>query len=231
LVIGLASFMLVGLRHVKAEHWRRYSVLIVATVLVLGQLLALRIYAPLAMHADFRYVYPVLIPAAVFYAKFLEPESGQGLLLRWFGLFIAGAFAIGSMVFFRPSSDRAHQPNTPASVAVQAALADVSEVRETGTAIEGNAIRFGAHQFLDFRLPKPQDISQIDLSLDADDQYRVLVISPTFSWALWFGPSLSATGLVRTIKDSPFPMRNVTSIEVHAHQSDGDYALGHLRAQ
>ena len=229
LLLALGLFLATGLLRVKAAHWCRYATLILASGLALAQLLVLRMLTPLAMHADFRYVFALLIPVAAFYAKLLETDRAHWRPVSAVGLAIVTALVLASVAFFRPSSQRTHQRHAPPSLAVQASLTDTSSIRQSGSSISDKpTIRFGAHQFLEFRLPQPRDISQVDVSLDADDQYEIVVASPTFSRALWFGPTLSVGGLMRYVKPLPFPIRNATTILVRPHQSDGDYALGHL---
>jgi hypothetical protein len=66
------------------------------------------------------------------------------------------------------------------------------------------------------------------MSLDAGDEYEVIIASSTFSLALNVGPSLSVQGLARYVKVLRYPVRNARTIRIRPQLSDGDYALGHL---
>lgn len=102
-------------------------------------------------------------------------------------------------------------------------------IRESGTPVDSaGAIRFGPHQFLEFRLPEPRELSRLDVSLDSDDRYQIVVTNPTFSRSFWVGPALSAQGLMRYVKSLPQPMHDVSTIQIRTVSSDADYALGHL---
>ena len=72
LVLGLLLYLLLGLPVALVRSIGGHWVLLLASLLMLGQLAALRIKVPLSLHADFRYVFPLLVPVAVCYSVLLD---------------------------------------------------------------------------------------------------------------------------------------------------------------
>jgi hypothetical protein len=199
----------------------------IGVLLALGQVIALRIFVPLSTHADFRYAFPILISAAVFYSKLVEYYQRRSRVAAFSGVVIAGGFVLASLAFFRPTPYRTRQAGFPVLQTVTTTLSQTSEVHPNGTRI-ADVLRFGPRQVLEVQLPQPTDVSRLDMSLDAGDEYEVIIASSTFSLALNVGPSLSVQGLARYVKVLRYPVRNARTIRIRPQLSDGDYALGHL---
>ena len=64
--------------------------------------LRLRVKVPLSMHADFRYVFPLLVPACVWYSKVIEHWQRQIQAIFLAGRLLAGLLVLASVLFFRP---------------------------------------------------------------------------------------------------------------------------------
>jgi hypothetical protein len=106
LLLGLVLYALVGLFTPAFWRMRGHGVLLLACLFMLGQLIALRVKVPLSMHADFRYVFPLLVPACVWYSKLIEHWRRRSRPLFVAGSLLAGLTVLASVLFFRPSDAR-----------------------------------------------------------------------------------------------------------------------------
>jgi hypothetical protein len=106
LLLGLLLYVLVGLP--TAALWRMpgNGVLLLACLFMLGLLVALRVKVPLSMHADFRYVFPLLVPACVWYSKLIEYWRRRFRPLFVAGCLLAGLTVLASVLLFRPGDAR-----------------------------------------------------------------------------------------------------------------------------
>ena len=230
LMLGLILFVAIGLAPVAVRRWRRYWPLAIGSALLLGQLIALRLRAPFAMHADFRYAFVLLIPACAGFAKAFELNASRARGLAIVGLVLGGSLVVASALFFRPDSHRHKGHDYPPEEPILCSLAEHAAPKGASTRVgDAHNLHFGPNQKLVFPTPEGTLLSKLDVSLDADDQYQIVILARGFSRLLLLGPSSrSESGLMRYVKDIAPPLRDAQSIEISGRQSDGYFALGHL---
>jgi hypothetical protein len=71
-------------------------------------------------------------------------------------------------------------------------------------------------------------VSHVDISLDADDQYEIMIRSRDNAQRILVGPTSGVRGLMRYQRELPAPFVDAQTVTVRPLQSDGYYALGHL---
>jgi hypothetical protein len=230
IALALFLFLVFGVLGVTLQQIRRHWILLLASVLLLGQLIALRWMVPLTMHADFRYIFPLLIPACVFYAKLIERWRTRSRAMYATGASLSVLLVVVSLLFFRPASHRHKQHLDAHEQIVNRELSTFGDKRFTGTPIgKAGNLQFGPNQVVEFRLSEGTTLTQLDVSLDASDQYEIFIHGPQVARLLLVGPSLSTDGdLQRYHRVLSPPLRNVQTIRIRASQSDGYYTLGHL---
>jgi hypothetical protein len=230
IAFALLLVLIFGVLGVTLQQIRRHWILPLASVLLLAQLTALRIKVPLTMHADFRYIFPLLIPACVFYAKLIERWSSRSRAMHAVGASLSVLLVVVSVVFFRSTPYRHKAHIAPPEQIINCSLSAFSDIRLTGTPTgNGGNLQFGPSQVLEFQLSQGATLSQLDVSLDASDQYEIFIHGPEVARQLFVGPSRSTDGGLQRYHRSFSPtLRNVQTIRIRARQSDGHYTLGHL---
>jgi hypothetical protein len=71
-------------------------------------------------------------------------------------------------------------------------------------------------------------VSYLDVSLDADDQYEIVLRGRDEARRILVGPTVGTDGLMRYQRLLESPVQDVRTVTIRALQSDGYYALGHL---
>ncbi len=230
LALGLLLYLLLGLPVAVVRGIGRHWILLLASLLMLGQLVALRIKVPLSLHADFRYVFPLLVPVAVCYSKLLEFWQSRLRVLFLGGCLLATAVAVSSIIFFRPNGAREKGHAEPTFENISGTLADFSGVRPPGTPVRDvGVLRFGPRQQLEFPLAQGTKLSGLDVSLDASNEYEILIRGRGMARRVYVGPSAGVTGLMRYRPNIGDPLADMHTVLIHPQYGNGYYALGHLR--
>ncbi len=94
---------------------------------------------PLSMHADFRCVFPLLVVVVVHYAKLVEHWQTRARPLFVLGAFLGTSMAASSVLLFRPSAARATAHEEPAFEWIERSLAEPSDFRLAGSALDEDA--------------------------------------------------------------------------------------------
>jgi hypothetical protein len=227
LALALILYLLLGLPTAVSWRMRGNWVLLLASLFMLGPLVALRVKVPLSLHADFRYVFPLLVPACAWYSQITEYWQRRSRPVFWMGGSLVCLLVLASVLFFRPSQARAKGHPEPAFEHIRCSLATFSEIRPSGTAVnDPRVLRFGPRQLLEFSVPP--GFSHVDVSLDADDQYEIMVRSHDYAQRVLVGPTSGVRGLRRYQRELLAPFVDAQTVTVRPLQSDGYYALGHL---
>ena len=229
LALGLVLYLLVGLSTAALWRMRGHGVLLLACLFMLGPLVALRVKVPLSMHADFRYVFPLLVPVCVWYSKLIEHWQRRSRPVFLAGSSLTGLIVLASVLLFRPSDARAKGHLEPTFEHVSCSLGAFSEILPSGTSVkDAHVLRFGPRQLLEFAVPPGTLISHVDISLDADDHYEIMIRSRDYAQRVLVGPTRGARGLTRYQRELLAPFVDAQTITVRPLQGDGYYALGHL---
>jgi hypothetical protein len=102
LLLAMVVYALVGALSVTLDEVRRHGVLLVASVAWLSLLVAFRLVFPTVYHEDFRHVFPLVIPASLFYAKVVDRYRRRQPALGWVGYGLCLTFLLLSVLFFAP---------------------------------------------------------------------------------------------------------------------------------
>jgi 4-amino-4-deoxy-L-arabinose transferase-like glycosyltransferase len=228
LTLGLLVYSLIGLFGVRAQQLRRQWVLLVASLLLLLQLFALRAWVPLSMHADFRYVFPLVIPAGVYFSWLIERYRRESRALFIVGNVLCLSLVTTSVVFFWPNHDRIKGPSEPTVERVNCPMSGIANNPSTDApSFQAGSQKFGPKQLLELNLPQKTRVSRIDVSLDANDQYEILILSREMTRRLLVGPTVSwHSDLAHYQRDLSPPLGNVHTVTIRALSGDGYYALG-----
>ena len=92
LLLAMVAVCVVALPFIRSVRWRRYRAIIGATASMFVLLVAFHYIVPNPYHADFRHVFPVLVPLCLLYAKVVERLS------RWSHLLYKAGFVIGLLM-------------------------------------------------------------------------------------------------------------------------------------
>jgi 4-amino-4-deoxy-L-arabinose transferase-like glycosyltransferase len=110
LLLGMVLYVLLGLGGLRREHLRRYRVLWLFGVVSLAFLAGLRAIVPMAHHADFRFVLPLLVPGCLFYALSVNRFGARRRVLQVLGYAMGMAFIVLTLVLFFPGAWAAPEP-------------------------------------------------------------------------------------------------------------------------
>jgi hypothetical protein len=92
LLLAMVAVCAAVLPFVRAVRWRHYRALLFATASMLVLLVAFRMLVPTPFHADFRHIFPALVPFCLLFAKVVER------LGRWSGVLYKTGLAIGLLM-------------------------------------------------------------------------------------------------------------------------------------
>jgi len=228
LTLGFLLYAMIGLLGVKAQQLRRQWVILVASVLLLGQLVALRVWVPLSMHADFRYVFPLIIPAGVYFSWLVERYRRESRALFIVGNVLCLSLVTTSVVFFWPNHDRFKGHSEPTFERINCPMSGFATNPSTDAlSFQAGSQKFGPKQLLELNVPQETLVSRIDVSLDANDQYEILILSREMTRRLLVGPTVTwHSGLARYQRNLSPPLSDVYTVTIRALNGDGYYALG-----
>jgi hypothetical protein len=99
----VALLFLVGVQLLKGDRPSSSRVFaIVATLVFVGGGLGFHLLVPYAFHADFRFIYPVIVPLSVLYAEGTARAGERSRALRGAGYALASSMLLLSVVYFVP---------------------------------------------------------------------------------------------------------------------------------
>ncbi|EYF03395.1 ArnT family glycosyltransferase [Chondromyces apiculatus] len=225
LLLGMIAFGLTATASASREGARRYVAVILALVFLVAFLAAFRILLPAPHHTDFRHIFPALVPAAVLYAAAVGHMRRQDRALAPVGEALCVAFLALSVLYWTPKWGLALRLSQRL-VPVQ--LSDVGKLVTEGTPWDaaGNLLFEGNH-ILQFKT-YGKDVQEIDLTVDSNDRYEIVLESADGSRTLTVGPSRQGTGLTRYIEKLDPPALRVKELRLRAVRGDRAYSLGHL---
>jgi len=100
LLLAMVAVCVVALPFIRSARWWRYRAIIGATASMFILLVAFHYLVPNPYHADFRHVFPVLVPLCLLYAKVVERLRRWSHLLYKAGLVIGFLMVASSVAFF-----------------------------------------------------------------------------------------------------------------------------------
>jgi 4-amino-4-deoxy-L-arabinose transferase-like glycosyltransferase len=224
LLLGMTGYIGAGLVAMGKER-RRFAILGVFVALSVLFLAGFKALIPAPHHNDFRHVFPVLVPMAIVYAASVAAFRKKSGLVAWLGNAMAGLFCALSIFYFVPKYDWAMRVTART---IQHDLAEYSKVVPEGTPWdkESNLFIDGNHT-IDFRSPTPLSVHQVDLTVDNNDVYELVIVGASENRTLRIGPK-PMKGLARFQVPVTPPVEGVTSLRLRPVEGDHAYSLGHF---
>jgi hypothetical protein len=232
LLLAMTTYLGLGLAFASKRAARKYAVVLLALGACGAFMVAFRVMIPAPHHTDFRHVFVALAPMALLYATVVGHARRRDLALEWVGYALAVPFMVLSIVYFIPKRDlvmRLTRRTVP--VALESRAVVVPE--GTPWDRDGNLI-FEENETLEFSFPEPKTISAIDVSLDNNDRYEVVIAGDAGARVLVLGPAVRSRrldGLARYQERVDPPSLGVRKITVRALSGDAAYSIGHFIAR
>lgn len=225
LLVGMILYLLVAATSASRAALRRYAVPLFSIVALVGFLAAFRILLPAPHHTDFRLAFPALVPAALLYVAAVDHFQRRELALAPVGYALLVPFLLLSVLYWSPKynlATRLMKREVPHSIE------SYSDLVAEGTPWdkEGNLI-FEASNILRFTVPR-QTVSEIDVSVDSNDRYEIVLRGKGEPRTVGVGPSTKGPGLARYLETLDPPVEEVREITLRAVRGDKAYSLGHL---
>ncbi|MBI5533462.1 MAG: glycosyltransferase family 39 protein [Deltaproteobacteria bacterium] len=101
-LLAMLSWMGSGLLLGRASRSAARTFCLVATAVFVSAALVFHVFVPYGFHADFRFIFPAIVPAAVLYAHGVEDVRKRALRLWPVGFGLAGVFVLLSIAYFLP---------------------------------------------------------------------------------------------------------------------------------
>jgi 4-amino-4-deoxy-L-arabinose transferase-like glycosyltransferase len=225
LLVVMTIYLLVGIVRFRATVRRRYAVPVLVLISSIAFLMGFRAVIPAPHHNDFRHIFHVLVPMAALYAMTVAGHRGRGVLLASLGRWLAIPFLALSIFYFLPKYNLAMRLWTrivPGSLAAWGRVAREGKVWD-----EAPNLRFEGNHIMAFEVPDERTVSQIDVSLDNNDRYKIELVGASETRALLFGPK-SGNGLARYQQRVDPPVKGVRQVTLRAVSGDCAYSMGHL---
>jgi hypothetical protein len=227
LVLGMIVYALVGAFGVTRAGVRRRGVLLAASAAWLGSLALLRVMIPTPYHEDFRHVFPLVIPASLFFGELVDRYRCEKKALAWVGYLLSVACMLLSVLFFAPKQLVARSLTHRV---IERPISAYATVRPQGTPRDapGN-LGFGPEDVIELPLPTATIVSALDLSLDSNDRYELELVGGSERRRMGLGPvPAPQVGLARYQLLVEPPVHDVSRLVLRPLGGDGRYALGHL---
>jgi hypothetical protein len=177
LLLAMLTFGASGLFFAKREAVRKYLVLMVGAVLLFAAHIAFKATIPSGHHADFRFVYPVLIPGSIAFAKVIDGFEKRGLLLASAGKTLGLVFVTLTILYYVPKHDFVLR-YLPLHV-VRRSEAAVKTARPERTPFDDAKLtRILSDEVLEIEIGKKK-IRHLEVSLDFNDRYSIELVGRT----------------------------------------------------
>jgi hypothetical protein len=145
------------------------------------------------------------------------------------GYALAAPFIALSILYFLPKRELIMRL-TPRTLPV--ALASRARFMAEGTPWDADTnLIFEENETLEFALPEAKKVSEIDVSLDNNDRYEILLLGDAQPRSVVLGPAVRTKrvdGLARYVERLDPPTAGVRTIRVRALSGDAAYSLGHF---
>lgn len=215
----------------KTSALSKYLVLWLNTLILVLLSFAFKALVPSTFHADFRFIFPVVVSTTIILGLYLEKLRLQALVGYPLLRYATWAFAGISVVYFIPKADLSARIFA-AKGSVTKKLSELSKVvaeRTTWNA-KGNVIIPDQYQLVVTVDPPVDKIGGLELTVDNNDKYQVTVESSSGQRHLVIGPhpdpNYAGMAMYKPVFDKP--ISGVKKITIRPIMGDASYSLGHL---
>jgi hypothetical protein len=176
LLLAMIGYALAALLISKRSRRSRYAVVHAATACFVGFHVAFKALVPSAHHNDFRFVYPVLVFAALGYVRAVENFDERRSWLARAGRWMALTMLAGSVVYFLPKYDWVVRELPPK--VLHHAEHNLKRKKKEGIPWDkrGNLV-VARDEVVEVTLDKPRPIKQVEILVDHNDRYEVVLLS------------------------------------------------------
>jgi hypothetical protein len=227
LVVGMIGYLVVAFGHLDRSRLRRYGVVALAIALFLAFAAAFRYLIPAPHHSDFRHIFPALALVSLAYASAVGFFRSRRSVLEHVGYALSVPFVALSIFYFWPKYDWAVRLTART---VQEDLSAFAQVAPEGTPWDksSNLLIEGNHT-IEFRVTPRQAVAEIDISVDNNDVYEIVLVGATETRTVSVGPSPKPVkGLARYIQKVEPPVEQVGKATLRAASGDRAYSMGHF---
>ncbi len=225
LLLGMTGYLGAGLVAMGRQERRRFAVLGLFVALSVLFLAGFKALIPAPHHNDFRHVFPVLVPMAIVYAASVAAFRRRFAAVAWFGQAMAVSFVALSIFYFVPKYDWAMRVTART---IPHDLSEFAKVVSEGTPWDKDTNLFidGNHT-IELRAQAPITVRQIDLSVDNNDVYEIVVVGASETRTLRVGPK-PMKGLARFFVPVTPPVEDVSLLRLRPLEGDHAYSMGHF---
>lgn len=225
-LLGMTAYLGLGFAFAAKRTLRKYAVVLLTLGASVAFMIGFRIVIPAPHHTDFRHIYPAVILVSLLYCSTIAFFRKRGQALEYVGYALAVPFLVLSIVFFIPKY--ALSARLTARV-MSHKVSEFTRVVAEGTAWdkEGNLI-IQENETLDIEVEGRRTASELDLTLDNNDTYELLIKGESDTRRLLLGPAKKKSGLARYVEKVNPPVKEVKNIILRPIAGDHAYSLGHL---
>ncbi len=186
MLLAMIAFASSGVFFAKREVFRRYLVLAVGAFLLFAAHIAFKATIPSGHHADFRFVYPVIVPGSIALVRVIEMFERRGLLLASAGKLLVTTFVLSTIAYYVPKHDLVLR-YLPLHV-VRRAESAVKAARPERTPFDDAKLtRILSDEVLEIELAGTRKITRLEVSFDSNDRYAVELVGKTETREIVFG--------------------------------------------
>jgi hypothetical protein len=229
LVAAMSAFMLFGIAFVSKASAKRYGAIFITIGLLTAFMIAFRAMIPAPHHTDFRHVYAIVVPVSLLYIKVLADAAKRGQVLDWLGRGLAVSFVGLSIFYFLPKRELVMRLT---GKVIPAQYSKYSKPVAEGTPWDKEPnLLFEENHTIEFTLGSKHTISEIEITLDNNDRYELLLFSGKDSKPrkVFVGPAgRKVDGLARYVRPVTPPAEGIDRVQLRALSGDQAYSMGHI---
>lgn len=227
LLFVMTGYLGIGFAFASKPAARKYGILIGAVGSCVAFMIAFRAMIPAPHHTDFRHIFVVLVPMTLLYVTVVGHARSRGLALEWVGRFLAMAFVALSIFYYVPKRSLIMKST---HTVVSRPLASYGRMRPEGTLWdEASNLIFEENQRVELTFEGERNVREIDISLDNNDGYEIVLEGQTESRVITVGPHPKRrNGLARYTQRVDPPVAAVRKIRLRALSGDQAYSMGHM---
>ena len=215
----------------KRTALHRYLILWLSSAYLVLLSVGFKALVPSSHHADFRFIFPVIVTGSLFLGLALAQFKRRDLILSPIAQLATWTFIGLSFVYFLPKAALITRLSAPKGT-VTKQLSEVSAVKAPQTVWDkkGNTIIPDGYELKLNVDPAMDNVLTVEFTLDHNDSYEITLQGTEGERHLVVGPyeKPKFAGLARYTESFDDPLNGVTVVKVRPLAGDSYYSLGHL---